>query len=227
MRKCTFVLALALVAVTLIGAMEASDIGNALENQSASLDSGYALENTDVFTSSNVVIITNAADTRASGEKSNVKIQPSFDSISGLDIVLIDGSWAKSADSEYVADNVSALVESSHPVLLLDNNPGVLTENLTVSHSFSTEADVYGFFYDNNTGVSYCNSVIGKDLNDSLSKQYAWAKEKSDGYLAMGVTPTITNSSSETWVLKTQSAASATTGNFGQANVNTYYYALQ
>ncbi|MDR3283318.1 MAG: hypothetical protein LBS92_06935 [Candidatus Methanoplasma sp.] len=213
--------------VTSTIAIVVSNAGDSSGNQSKSLDEGYALEEADIFTYSNLVVITNTEGAKASSEKSNVKIQSSFDSVSGLDVVVVDGSWVKSLDSKYVAKSIKALTEASHPVLLLDESPEILTNNIAVSHAFTTVAEVYGFFYDNNTGVSYCNSVTGADLNDSLSKQYVWAKGKSDAYLAAGVTPTITNSGSEVWVLKVHCTASANTGNFGELNVSTYYYALQ
>ncbi|MDR1404376.1 MAG: hypothetical protein LBJ20_02250 [Candidatus Methanoplasma sp.] len=124
---------LAVLGVTLfISATEMSDGEDGDESPPPPLNDiySYAIENASMFIHGKVVIISNVKDDENSKELApNATVRETFDLADGINVVMIDVDWAESLDREYLYSGVDAIVEESHPVILISgDSPWILSD---------------------------------------------------------------------------------------------------
>ena len=155
---------------------------NSDDDTNITFDEKYSLDKTSIFTSNDVIIISDEESVVYSELGPNVKIQKDFNSISENDVVVIDGNYVKSMQLEGSDDIKAILIElfkNGNPLILIDENPK-LFEDLELSHSFSQSLNGVYCYALCKTGPTESYSIIGCGAKKSMDLAYEWAKEIND-----------------------------------------------
>lgn len=141
-----------------------------------------------------LVIISEIKEEDAAYLPPNVRVQEDFYPIGESDIVLIDGSWVRSMDKEYLYSNVDRLILGSHPVIVVNSGPEIFMDREMIVCSMSWDlgdVDLRCLFYNPEKKFSHSHNITGRSMSESLDVSYTWAKEVSYEYLEISPPDTV------------------------------------
>ena len=137
-----------------------------------------------------------------------------FGTLGDGEALLVGGDWLNGSAARMRM--ISDVASSGHPIIMSGDGPDALSaENIGLSTAFSGSAGVYGLWHDEESGVTYCYSDSGGDLNDSIESAFEWAEG-----------PQANSSIPEQYLAPIDSVTYSLTkthGNFGDLKVETEY----
>jgi hypothetical protein len=166
-------------------------------------------ERAPAFSGRDVVILSDISKDGLNGAE-GVKIQNTFSSIKNGDIVVIDGEWAESAESDYLNSNVRSLVRGGNLVISTAASvEAISSDNTGVASSFLESDDLKCIYYDPQEDRTYCFATNGFDIKETIDQAYDWAervltdstygKSKMAESMTLAATPLLQNAADPSW----------------------------
>jgi hypothetical protein len=90
--------------------------------------------------------------------------------------LVVGNEWVV-ADKNRI-ETIGSMAREGSPVILSGGTPNVLsTKNTGLPSSFTGSGGVYGLWYDENTGDTYCYSSSGGDLKKAIKSAFEWVED--------------------------------------------------
>ncbi len=194
----------------------------------------YTIEDTSINSINDIVFVSiDMEENQPFDLSKNIRKQSDFGSIGKNDVVLIDGAITKNMKelkTSILYDNIDTLIENSNPVIVIANDPGLITnrDNLRFATAFTDEADVFCIYYESTTGATHSHSITGRTIEESLSIAYKWTKDLliEDKSLSSGNDINFISPPGTYWALAATSNVTKTCEDFGMMSVKSFHYML-